>query len=336
MSRRSPSLTRLIESYFLCHLRRVRGASEHTLRAYADGLRLYLLFLADQTHRSIASLRVDDIRADSVLGFLDHLESARGNSAATRNSRLASIRAFVGHLLRQDVPRAEQYRRILAIQAKRARPRAIGYLEPAEVRSLMAQPDAKAPLGCRDHALFLFLYNTGARISEALDVHEADLHLLRPRQVRLRGKGGKERVCPLWGETAGAMRRLLDRQRHPDGPIFRNARGQPLTRDGAAYLLNKYVRKIDNSSFRLRCRRVTPHVLRHSCAVALLQAGVDVTVIRDYLGHASVATTSRYIATNIEMKRNVLTAFWKRAGLARPSDRGWRPAPSLLAFLRSL
>jgi len=149
------------------------------------------------------------------------------------------------------------------------------------------------------------------------------------------GKGSKERLCPIWPETAAALRPLM-RSRLADELVFRNARGSALSRDGVAYLLRKYVKLATESLPALRNRRVTPHVMRHSCAVALLQAGIDVSVIRDYLGHASVATTSRYITTNLKMKRDVLEAFWKRAGLTQESPRQWRPSPKLLSFLESL
>jgi site-specific recombinase XerD len=185
------------------------------------------------------------------------------------------------------------------------------------------------------HALLLFLYNTGTRISEALGVTIDDLHLAPPRHVRIRGKGSKERICPLWKETATALSRLVDCDGQGSGPVFRSRAGRPLSRDGAAYLLSKYVEDAAKQLPALRRRRVSPHVLRHSCAVALLQAGVDLTVIRDYLGHASVATTGRYIATNVEMKREVLEALWQRAGLAR-RNRRWRPAPGVITFLSSL
>jgi integrase/recombinase XerD len=161
------------------------------------------------------------------------------------------------------------------------------------------------------------------------------IRLERPRQVRLLGKGRKERICPLWSETASALLRII-RAKSGEDLLFRNTRGAPLTRDGVAYLLRKYVRFAAQKAPALRKRRVTPHVMRHSCAVALLQAGIDVSVIRDYLGHASVATTSRYITTNLQMKRDVLEAFWRRAGLNPAAPRKWRPSPKLLAFLESL
>jgi len=329
------ALLALVQSYFSDHLRRVRGASEHTVRAYRDTLRMFFVFLADRLGRSVADLRLNDVRADAVLAFLHHIESKRGNRAVTRNCRLAAIRGFTEHVLRHDITRAEQYGRILAIPTKRAVSRLVTYLEPEDVRAVIAAVDGHTTTSCRDRALLLLLYNTGARVSEALALRPRDLHLERPRQVRLYGKGGKERICPLWNETATALRTVVGNA-GPDDTIFRSARSGQLTRDGAAYIVEKYVQRAAESSPALRRRRVTPHVLRHSCAVALLQAGVDVTVIRDYLGHASVATTSRYITTNLQMKREVLKAFWARSGLEHRSTPRWRPSSKLLAFLASL
>lgn len=336
MSRSIPSLLTLVQSYFQDHLRSVRGASGHTLRAYRDALRLFFLFAAQSLHRAVDELSLEDIRANLVLDFLDHLEEVRGNAASTRNNRLAAIHSFVAHLLRHDLTRAEQYRQILAIPVKRCRFPAPTYLEPQEARALIGQPQPNTVGGARDLALLLFLYNTGARVSEALSVKAEDLHLFRPPQVRLHGKGGKDRLCPLWPETARALRALLQRDNIGLGEIFRNARGGPLSRDGVAYLLAKHLRRAALAFPNLRHRRVTPHVLRHSCAVALLQAGVDLTVIRDYLGHASVATTGRYLSSNLEMKRKVLQSFWRRAGLTHSPDRSWRPSEETLSFLGSL
>jgi integrase/recombinase XerD len=336
MSRpRTESLLGLTESFFHNYLQHTRGASAHTVRAYRDALKLFYLFLANQKRKSMSDLALEDIQSDAVLGFLDHVESRRGNSAATRNCRLAAVRSFVQHLLRQDVTRAGQYGRILAIRNKKALRRTPTYLEPEEARAVIAAIDHRSCNGDRDHALLLFLYNTGARVSEALAVRACDLRLERPRQVRLLGKGQKERICPLWSETASALRRII-RARPAEDQLFRNAQGVPLTRDGVAYLLGKYVRLAAQQAPALRKYKVTPHVMRHSCAVALLQAGVDVSVIRDYLGHASVATTSRYITTNLQMKREVLDAFWKRAGLDPAAPRKWRPSSKLLAFLNDL
>ena len=328
-------LLRLVESYFDDHLRRVRGASRHTLRAYAHALRLFFIFLADRLGRSIADLGVDHVQADAVLAFLNHVETIRHNTSASRNCRLAAIRGFVAHLLRHDVARAAQYQRVLAIPSKKTRHRPVTYWEPEVVAAILAEPDRSTAFGARDHALLLFLYNTGARVSEAIAVRRHDLQLTRPHHVRLHGKGGKERICPLWPETAAALARLLPKD-DDAGVVFRSRRGDQLSRDGVAYLLAKYACRVSKRHPVLRRSRISPHVLRHSCAVALLQAGVDVTVIRDYLGHASIATTSRYVTSNLQMKRDVLDAFWKRAGLARAGRAPWRPRPELLRFLASL
>lgn len=328
------SLLGSTQDFFQKYLRQTRGASAHTVRAYRDALKLFFLFLADREHKAIASLTLDDVRANTVLAFLEHIESKRGNSAITRNCRLAAVRSFVQYLLRHDVTRAGQYGAILAIKTKRATRRAVTYLEPEEARALIAVIDARSRHGERDRALLLFLYNTGARVAEALSLRSSALRLDRPRQVRLFGKGSKERICPLWPETAAALRRIIPAG--GDDALFQNAAGKPLSRDGVAYVIQKHAQIAAEGCPALHKRRITPHVLRHSCACALLQAGVDITVIRDYLGHSSVATTSRYITTNLQMKRDALEAFWKRAGLEAKGPRKWRPSPQLLTFLETL
>jgi site-specific recombinase XerD len=237
------------------------------------------LFLARRTRRSVSALCLDDIIVEHVLAFLDSVEAERGNIAATRNCRLAAIRGFVEHLLRTDLGRAAQYQRVLAIRSKRARTRVVEYLEPEYVRAVLAQPDRRTPKGVRDHALLLFLYNTGARISEALAVTADDLHLTPPRHVRLRGKGSKERVCPLWAETASALSRLVSSST-AGAPLFRSARGTPLTRDGAAYVLAKYVALAACEQPTLRRRRVTPHVLRHNTQSPITLRGTGEAVLQ--------------------------------------------------------
>lgn len=336
MSRsQTESLLSSTQNFFQNYLRQTRGASAHTVRAYRDALKLFFLFLADHERKPVAGLTLDDVRVNAVLAFLQHIEAKRGNSAITRNCRLAAVRSFVQYLLRHDVTRAGQYGAILAIRTKRATRRAVTYLEPEEARALIAAIDTRSRHGQRDRALLLFLYNTGARVAEALSLRPSALRLDRPRQVRLFGKGSKERICPLWPETATALRRIIHAGTGDD-PLFKNATGGPLSRDGVAYLIQKYARAAAERCPALRKRRITPHVLRHSCACALLQAGVDITVIRDYLGHSSVATTSRYVSTNLHMKRDALEAFWKRAGLEAKGSRKWRPSPKLLTFLETL
>lgn len=330
-------LPHLIESFFREHLQRARGASHHTLRAYRDTLRLFFIYLADSKGGSVADLQLSDLNVEAVASFLTYLESQRGNKAVTRNCRLAAVHSLFRHLIRQDPAHAEQYHRVLSLPAKRAGSPLATYLEPEDVRAILHQPDLTTPLGLRDRALLLFLYNTGARVSEALAVQVQDLDLNTPPQVRLHGKGGKDRICPLWNETVSALQRLPTvRQADPGNILFLSSRGKPLTRDGVAYILRKYAAMAARDVPTISQRRITPHVLRHSCAVALLQAGNDITVIRDYLGHASVATTNRYVTTNLKIKREVLEAFWLRAGITPAGVTPWNPKPDLLAFLDSL
>jgi site-specific recombinase XerD len=326
-----------VQNYFDSYLRQTRGASPHTVRAYGNALRLFFLFLAKRKKSQIQNLRLDDIQAQYVLAFLTQVESERGNQVVTRNCRLAAIRGFVAHLIRHDaISRGEQYQRILAIPSKRSPRRTATYLEPEEVQQIIHHIKEDERNALRDRTLILFLYNTGARISEALSVRPRDLHLQRPYQVRLSGKGNKERYCPLWAETVALLRQLILPSNSVDQPIFLNFRSQPMTRDGAAHIISKHVRRAAESSSLLRTKKVTPHILRHSCAVALLQSGIDLTVIRDYLGHASISTTNHYVTSNMTMKKKALQAFWQRSGLQPQKRQAWRPSTDLLEFLKAL
>jgi integrase/recombinase XerD len=337
MSRSPCSLFAHVQSYFTEYLPKQRGASVHTVRAYRDALTMLFKFIAKQHRRGVASLQLGDIDADAVTCFLDHIETQRSNSAATRNCRRAAIRGFVKHLLRNDLTHSKQYVQVLAIPAKKARQRPATYLEAEDVRLIINMPNQRTCDGWRDYTLLLFLYNSGARVSEAAGLRWDDLQLVAPRQVRLRGKGKKERLLPLWTETANALHRLRGMSGAAGGQcVFLNRQGQPMTRDGVAYVLSKHAASAARDNPALRHKHITPHVLRHSCAVGLLQSGTDVTVIRDYLGHASVATTGRYITTNLQMKREAMLAFWKTAGIEPSNAKTWKPKGDMLAFLQSL
>lgn len=226
---------------------------------------------------------------------------------------------------------------MLTIPAKKARQRPATYLEAEDARLIINTPNRRTSDGWRDYTLLLFLYNCGARVSEAAGLRWDDLQLAAPRQVRLRGKGKKERLLPLWTETANALHRLRSMTGAADGQcVFLNRYGQPMTRDGFAYVLGKHVAAAARDNPGLRRKHITPHVPRHSCAVALSQSGTDVMVIRDYLGHTSVAATGRYIMTNLRMKREAMLAFWKNAGIEPSNAKAWKPKTDMLAFLQLL
>jgi site-specific recombinase XerD len=330
------TLLSLVESFFRVRLIQVGGVSPHTVRAYRDTLRLLFKFLSQWKKCEVAALTLDDLNVGAVIAFLEHLEKQRSNKITSRNARLAAIRSFFHHLINNDPVHAGQYERVLSLESKKSSTEPPEYLEPHEVKELLSQPDRSTVDGRRDYALMLFLYNTGARISEALGVRVENLSLTSPRQVKLFGKGGKQRLCPLWNETAHVLAQLPSvRDGQPADRIFRNHTGGTLTRDGAAYLLRKYKAMAARMLPAFCSRRISPHVLRHSCAVALLQSGVELTVIRDYLGHASVDTTNRYVSANLKMKRETLGRFWRKSGLS-PARAQWAPKADVLALLESM
>ncbi len=330
----SSSLFDSVESFFGDYLQKARGCSHSTLASYRDTLRLFFDYTAAMKAAGVDRLQLDDFDHDIVLAFLEHLERRRHNQVSTRNCRLAALHSFFAHLLRRHPEYSGRFARILALPPKRHYPAPPRYLDPPVVQSLLHQPDRQTPQGRRDFALLLFLYNTGARVSEAAGMHQIDL--LPGPSVHLRGKGGKDRVCPLWRETLAALKAQLPvDQGEPAAPIFHNRRGQGLTRHGIYHIIAHHAAALHDANVAFPAK-VSPHVLRHSCAVALLQAGVDLATIRDQLGHASVSTTSRYATSNLKLKQTALKAFWAASGLSPPKHDRWRPTPCLAQFLRSI
>lgn len=332
------ALARALRGFFADYLPRVRGMSPHTVRSYRDAFVLFLRFLAERRGRAVVELDLLDITPENVIAFLEHLEADRRNGAATRNARLAAIHAFARYAAASHPEHLELCQRILGVPFKRARQRVVEYLDADEIRALLDAPDRTTPDGRRDRALLLALFNTGARVQEILDVRPCDLQLVRPLQIRLRGKGRKERVCPLWPQTAETLRALLtERGLEPAAtqPLFRNHRGEPLTRFGVCYLLHKYARRAESAATTLAGKRVHPHALRHTTAVHLLQAGVDLVTISHWLGHASVETTNRYAAVDLETKRAAL-AKARPVGEIDPALAAWRTDTTVLVWLESL
>jgi site-specific recombinase XerD len=330
-----PSLHSLLHAFFHEWLVEQRNASRCTVISYRDTWRLFLRYVAATRRRPVAKLQLPDLTAPDVLAFLKNCEEQRKVSIGTRNCRLAALRSFFGFLIDREPLAAGQCAEVLRIPLKRAHQRELCYLEENEVAAILAQPDRSTVEGQRDHALLAFLYNTGARIQEALDLCPGSLRLESPAQVRLVGKGRKERLCPLWPETTALLRALLQRApRQPDQRIFVNRYGEPLGAAGVRFKLGGYVQRARKNTPSLIGKRVSPHIFRHTAAVHLVAAGVDVTVIRSWLGHAHLDTTNIYARANVETKRKALEKV--DGSHRRETVSRWRRDAELMAWLDSL
>jgi len=336
----STALARALRGFFIEYLPTVRGASPHTIRSYRDSLALWLRFLARRNDREIVTLEMEDIDPDSVLEFLDHLERERGNCVATRNNRLAAVHAFARYLAARYPEHLEICQRLLALPFKRTRQPSVEYLEMEELCAMLQAPDRRKAEGRRDHTLLLTMFNTGARVQELLNIRPRDLQLVRPCQVRLFGKGRKERICPLWPQTVEVLQALLAENgldETTSEQVFRNRLGKPLTRFGVRYLVQKYARKAETTAPTLARKHVHPHTIRHTTAVHLLQAGVDLVSISHWLGHASVETTNRYAVIDLETKRDAIAkAHPGSVVTVDPALLAWRSDTSILKWLESL
>jgi len=287
----------------------------------------------DQRHIAPAALTLADLDAPLLLAFLDHLERDRHNAIRSRNARLIALRSFLHYAAGRDPANLATIERALAIPRKRCDTPLLGFLTREEVAAVQVALDLTTWSGRRDQALFATLYNTGARVSEAVDLRVADLVGGREATLHLRGKGRKERLVPLWKSTAGLLSSwLATRNASPEMPLFPNHSGQRMTRSGVAHRLRLAVKKAATTCPSLRGRRISPHTFRHTTAMHLLQAGVDLTVIALWLGHESPTTTHRYVEADLTMKRRALAALTEPV----PCNVRFTPSDDLLAFLDGL
>ncbi len=338
----------LLQDFFHRRLIAQRGASAHTVASYRDTFTLLLGYAAERTGRTPSALTLSDLDAPMVLSFLDHLETERGtrlhaprrpepqagrDSARTRNLRLAAIRSFMRYASLREPTLLPVTQRVLAIPAKRFDRPVLGYLSRGEVTAIIDAPDPSTWSGQRDAVLFAVLYNTGARVSEITRLRVGDVLLDRASAVLLHGKGRKERAVPLWRSTAAQLRRWLPRiDRSPDRPVFPNRTGQPLSRSGVEHQLRVACRKASERHPSLATRRVSPHTLRHTTAMHLLQSGVDITVIALWLGHEDTATTHQYVEADLAMKEAAL----RRVADPAPEPLRFTATDRLLDFLEAL
>lgn len=331
----------LVYSFFTDHLAVVKGLRPSSIRSYRDGIRLFLHFVARNARRKLSRLAITDLTFDRVVGFLRYLEEERGNQPRTRNQRLAILHCFFEYLATREPEMLDVAQRVVHVPARRVPPPETCFLDRDEVTALFAGLPERGRHASRDRALLLFLYNTGARAQEVADLRAGDLDLDGPLRVRLHGKGDKWRVCPLWKETAEQLRNLLRREKTalpPGAPVFASQQGGPLTRFGIYKIVRKHAGTLDRVHGGPGAMRVSPHVFRHTTAVHLLEAGVEVNVIRGWLGHVHLSTTNRYAEIGLRAKQAALDACAPPVQLdgAHPAKPVWRDDESMLDWLDSL
>lgn len=322
-----------LQAFFTDRLVRQRQASPHTIAAYRDTWRLLVTFAVTRLSKVPSALTITDLDAPLIAAFLDHAERDRGNTARTRNARLAAIRAWFRYAALGHPDQAAVIARVLAIPAKRFERRLVTYLTDTEVDAILAAPDRLTWTGRRDHAWIALAVQTGLRASELIGLRGRDLHLEAGAHVSCLGKGRKQRITPLTKSIVAVLRTwLAERGQAPDAPLFPTHTSRPLSRDGLERRLAVHAAAAAVSCLSLREKAVTPHVLRHTAAMRLLHAGVDTTVIALWLGHEQVETTHIYLQADLALKEQALA----RTTPAHVQAGRYRPPDSLLAFLEAL
>tara|TARA_R110001592_G_scaffold261196_1_gene526016 strand:+ start:4146 stop:5153 length:1008 start_codon:yes stop_codon:yes gene_type:complete len=325
-------------NYFLSdYLASQRNLGVNTIKAYRDVFVLLLRFCRDDKGIAIERLQLEQINTQMVNDFLDYLGHERHCSIRTINQRLAVVHAFFRYLQAEEPALLLQCQRILAIPLRRFTRNEVSYLSKDHLAALLAQPDLTRANGRRHAVMLSVLYDTAARVQELIDMTAGDVRLDAPAQVRILGKGRKVRVVPLMENTAELLRQYIDEYHlslpeNYDQPLFRNRQGNALTRVGVNYILQKYLRQIQDTDPQFK-QKVTPHTLRHTKAMHLVQGGVSLDIVRDFLGHADNKTTELYARANLEMKR---AAIEKVSPAPIPNLPSWKENKSLLQWLQQL
>ena len=328
-------LANYMKRFFSHYLPVQKGLSVNTMHAYRDAIKLLLCYAADTLGWSVDRLAVQDITEKVVIALLDHVEQERKCSPNTRNARLAAIRSLFAFIAREEPALLQQCQRIRAIPLKRTQHQTVDYLEEKEMQAILDAVDSNSRTGIRDSALLLLLYNTGARVSEIVELKLHDLRLDGAGQVHLLGKGKKHRSCPLWPETVTALQAYLE-QRSTKEPgteyLFLNANGAPITRFGIRYITNKYGAAAQDQCPSIKTKTINPHTIRHTTAMHLLRSGNDVNMVSYWLGHADINTTHIYLEIDMEMKRRML----EKAGAPVIKKMELWHKPDILQWLNNL
>jgi integrase/recombinase XerD len=335
----TPTLGALIHSFFVDHLQAQKGLRLASVRSYRDAMRLFLYFVAREARCPITRLSTQDLTCERVQQFLQHLEQERHNHIRTRNQRLAALHTFFEYLAQRVPEMLGICEQVTAIPVKRVAPPEMRYLERDEVSAFLRGVPSTGRHAARDRALLLFLYNTGARAQEVAELRVRDLG--PPPRVRLHGKGDKWRMCPLWAETARQLELLLqqyDRPASPEGPVFASRPGQPLTRFGIYKIVRHHASSLPPNGQVAPKKSVSPHTFRHTAAVHLLESGVEINVVRGWLGHASLETTNRYAEITLRTKKAAMRTCEPPVDGADSARRRvvWRDDEALLKWLESL
>lgn len=324
----------LLQRYFCSYLINQRRVSTHTVAAYRDTFQLLLLFLVKSHRKTIATLTLSDLNAKGIIDFLQYLESERGNSVRTRNVRLAAIRSFLNFTATEFPAALPDIQRVLAIPQKRRDRTVVECLDRNEIDALLNAPSPDTWSGRRDRVMLLVLYNTGARVSEIIGIQRQDVDLLRQHVVHIHGKGRKERIIPLWPQTIAELRKWMkDLDLAPNCAVFQNHFGEALNRSGVRQRLTIAVQSATKICPSLKHRKISPHTIRHTTALHLLQSGVDLTVIALWLGHEQIDTTHQYMEANLDMKKAALNSL---PPLNPPQRTARKPSEAVFDFLESL
>ena len=330
----APSFASLLQRFFVEHLKHHREVSPCTVAAYRDTFRLLLPFAERHTGKPMMSFSLTDLDSKLILAFLDHLENERGNGARSRNARLAAIRSFLRYAAHHDISALPVIEHTLAVPMKRFDRPMLGFLSREEMRAVLEGPDPTQWVGQRDRTLLAMLYNTGARVSEIASLQLTDVVVENSPSVHICGKGRKQRTVPLWRTTADLVRSWKRRlvEVVSDGHLFPSRAGGVMTRSNIAQRLALAIKAATKHQPQLRERSISPHTIRHTTAMHLLQSGVDISVVALWLGHESPATTHMYIEADLSMKERAL----QRLTPSAPKRSRYRPPQQILQFLESL
>jgi len=334
----NPTLSHLVTRFFVSHLANERGASQNTVAAYSDSLRLLIKHLCEKHNKQPEELGMDMLGQEATLEFLDHLEHGRNNGRSTRNQRLAAIKSFLRFAARENPESMLQNERIQAIRAKKTDHKPPPSLSLEQVHAILDTIDTTHLIGHRDKALIQLLYNTGARVQEIADLRIKDLRFESPATATLTGKGRKTRTIPLWNETVQLIQAYLQAREHAgihSEHLFLNNKGQPITRFGIGRRVELHGKNAAGKCPELKDMKLTPHVFRHITALHLIETGSDITIVKEWLGHADLKTTSQYIEVGVARKQEALEKLPPPGSGERVVVPEWK-APGIIEFLTSL